>query len=652
MVIAVHSMEARALELIARGHDWSLDDLGGVKAVAKEAVALGASPIMAELLEPLLQGLCSAPDDQLPVYRQVVRDLLEAADMDFVLVEAIDVLDAYRPLPGEIDDDCFEIFLNKAAKRDTARKSLLRSAALEGAFRWSSSKRTRQLQLLLLLLGLSKDDDPEYLRHAAKIIGVAYSYWREADLLKVLHELVPLERVCADATFELGMASLSEALDLTADPEAMDAFRRSRHWFAESEQMSDGNAEAALYRGTLDVLLDFGGGDELASFRPAAVAVEQQAFAFLANSDEAGPEWLGSRFHQGVCWSALASTLVSLSKRLEEPSWYYPAVVIEQGLLSVYTASRSILRRTQQGGVESVVRPRIGQRLAAHAGLAHQVRTWLAMNASHDWAAEAKQLVGQIDALLEHGSPHRNPGEAANDYASLAAMVAKSKIPVAQRELLASVVRSVLDLQLENLTGAEIEVVEACCTVARTHPDYKGNANGARLFNVVLLWLVRFVFNRLELSRGTDPGGAYLFERSDGSLPHEDELQHDFFRWISTNAAGTDLEPTNVGSGRADVRLKSGPERLIVEVKREESDCSFDSLAKAYAAQTTDYQNVSIRLGVLLVLDLATPNREGTSYITNLFEMKTVQRTAESTPRLVLIAKVPGRRKVPSALSR
>jgi len=138
----------------------------------------------------------------------------------------------------------------------------------------------------------------------------------------------------------------------------------------------------------------------------------------------------------------------------------------------------------------------------------------------------------------------------------------------------------------------------------------------------------------------------------DGSLPHEDELQQDFFRWVATYAAGSDLEPTNIASGRADIRLKSGPERLVVEVKREEKDSSFDALFKSYAAQTTDYQNVSIRLGALLVLDLATPNREGTPHLTSLFEIRRVFRQGEDQSRLILIVKIPGRRKRPSDLTK
>ena len=122
--------------------------------------------------------------------------------------------------------------------------------------------------------------------------------------------------------------------------------------------------------------------------------------------------------------------------------------------------------------------------------------------------------------------------------------------------ILFGVVANAVSLQLANLTGAEADVIERCCMAARGHTDYSANTNGARLFDTVLLWLVRFIFNRLELTKGDDPTGAYLFERNDGSLPHEDELQQDFFRWVATYAAASDLEPTNIASGRADIRLR------------------------------------------------------------------------------------------------
>jgi hypothetical protein len=163
---------------------------------------------------------------------------------------------------------------------------------------------------------------------------------------------------------------------------------------------------------------------------------------------------------------------------------------------------------------------------------------------------------------------------------------------------------------------------------------------------------VRFLSNRLEITQKDDPTVRYLFERANRTLAHEGELQDDYFRWLSTAASSSDLEPTNIGGGRADVRLRYSNERIVIEVKRELADASFDSLAGWYSGQTTDYQNVSIRLGFLLVLDLSIENREGTPHLTSLFETRNIQRVDEGIPRIVTIVKVPGRRRRPSDLTK
>lgn len=652
MVTDMHPIEAELIEVVKRGRDWQLEELGGIATLAPSARALGSTPMMPELLHPLVLGWSNATVDQRDAYKSALRDLLEAATTDFALLEAVDILEQHRPLPDDGDDPCFMIFLAKAASSDRSLSGLSRGAALDGAFRWASDNRRWQLRLLDLLLGLALGDDVEFLRRAAKIAGVAYSHWRDRELIEVLHKLVQLEAVRPEAAFELGMASLAVAMDKTGSDEAATAFREARDWFVESNGVSEHRPEASLYLDALDLLLSFHGGTTSATFGTASARVQQHAFELHALSGGYGPPWLGSRHAEAACWSALASAVAGLAEQLEEPSWWQPATVIEEGLLSVYSAGRSIVRRAQRGGIEAMVRPRIRASLTSQAGQAHQVRMWLKQNTGHEYAAEMQGLISQIDAFVEQVVNPQNPSEAASDGTTLAAIIAGATIPAEKRDLLLAVIANAVSVQLSNLTGAEVDVIERCCNEARRHADYSANKNGARLFDTVLLWLVRFVFNRLELTRGDDPNGAYLFERDDGSLPHEDELQLDFFRWAATNAAGTDLEPTNIASGRADIRLRSGPERLVVEVKREETDCSFDALSTSYAAQTTDYQNVSIRLGVLLVLDLATPNREGTPHITSLFEMRHVRRVGESHSRLVLMVKVPGRRKIPSDLTR
>jgi hypothetical protein len=184
------------------------------------------------------------------------------------------------------------------------------------------------------------------------------------------------------------------------------------------------------------------------------------------------------------------------------------------------------------------------------------------------------------------------------------------------------------------------------------HPDYRDSVRGAKLFGTVLLWTTRFLKNRLEITKKDDPSVTYLFETSDGTLAPESALQDDYFRWISTQSASGEMEPTNLGGGRADVALKATGERMVIEIKREMDDASFDSLASHYAGQTTDYQNVSIRLGFLLVLDLTAPKLEGTPHIRTLVQCRSTRRSGEIEPRHVVIVKVPGRRYLPSAVSK
>jgi len=299
-----------------------------------------------------------------------------------------------------------------------------------------------------------------------------------------------------------------------------------------------------------------------------------------------------------------------------------------------------------------MLRPRIRANVATQAGQSHQVRRWLRQNTNHEWTSEARDLISQIDAFIEQESRQTNPIEAASERPTLSAIIARSSIPVDQKTVVYGVLENVMYLQQNNMTMAETDIIVSCCNKAKAFSDYSSNKDGMRLFDTVLYLLVRFISNRLELTKGSDPTGAYLFENNDGKLPHEDELQLDFFRWVASSAPGSDLETTNIGSGRADIKLRSGSERLVVEVKREDKDSSFDTLFSSYAAQTTDYQNISVRLGVLLVLDLATPNREGTPHLSSLFEMRSVPRCGEHKPRAILIVKLPGRRKRPSDLSK
>ena len=157
--------------------------------------------------------------------------------------------------------------------------------------------------------------------------------------------------------------------------------------------------------------------------------------------------------------------------------------------------------------------------------------------------------------------------------------------------------------------------------------------------------------SRLEMTKKDEPVLEYLFKQADGKKPKEDKLQTDYKNVLVSTTGGTEVEVMNVGGGRADVLFRLNTERIITEVKREERDCSFENLFAEYSPQAADYQNVSGRLGFVLVLDQTTQDT-GTPHISTLVKPTQLVRDGESTPRMLVFVKVPGERLRPSDLTK
>jgi len=570
---------------------------------------------------------------------------------DFTLIETIDLLDGYRPLPGKGDEICFSSFLARA--QDVSLPALTRGIAAEGSFRWAASNRRWQLRLLDFLLGVPVTETPELVRRMAKLSGIAHSHWHESELLGKLREFAASPEAAVDASFELGMASLKDGLDADGKNAALSSFEIAKGWFERSLAHSEVNPEAQLFVDCLNLLAAYQAPVDRQTFTEAVNRISTSAFELSAWLDtQESPSWLGTRRLETVYWNQLALALEGLLDRLDEASWWEPAAVIEEHVLAVYGANRTILRRGPDGAINSLVRPRITASLTRNRGQAYQLKTWLHKNVSHEWAAEAQHLLDEVERMASGTDSPVNPSDAAIEQPSIAALIDKRELPESVKNTLLQVISSAISVHVDNLTGAEIDIIADTVGIVEHHPDYQKNQHARRLFDTLLLWVIRFLFNRLEVTKADDPTVEYLFQCPDGTNVKEDALQEDFFRWLTTNAAGSDLEPTNVGGGRADIKLKSSSERIVVEVKRELEDSFFDALAASYQAQATDYQNVSVRLGFLLVLDLSNNTAEGTPHLRSLVQTRSVQRPGEDHPRLLVIVKVPGNRKRPSDLTK
>lgn len=649
----LHPLEKALQALLVQGKTPFVDDLGGLEAIAKAASSLATSPLAGEILLALLRTPSEALGDDAHLWKETIGCLVRGATSDIVLIEMVDATIACGELRETAVEDVFMAFLHKAADLSGPISGYARAIALEGAFRLAASTRRMQFRVLDVLLGIKASDEPTFLRYAAKIMGVAHSHWREGELLGILKGLAECEEASYDASFEMGMAGLTSALDESRRDVADSLFRDALLWFKKAEATRETAPEAVLYGECLTLLTDFEAHKNKLELSRRSASIHKAAFELLAwHTDASAPAWLGARHLQAACWNDLANTLASLAESLDEVSWWEPKVVIESQVLAAYSAGRTILKRNLDGYLETLVRPRIESSIRGREGQAYLLKRWLGQNREHELVPEANAVLEGIErAMPNRAEVSRNPVEAAAVWAPVAAVLSQARCSEDTERRVREVIANAFASSIENLSGAEIDIFDHCRSAVENHPDHRDNIRGAKLFDTVLLWTVRFLKNRLEVTRKDDPSVAYLFETVDGTVPPESALQEDYFRWLSTQAAAGEIEATNLGGGRADVALKTTGERIVIEVKRETQDASFDFLAKSYAGQTTDYQNVSIRLGFLLVLDLTEAKRQGTPHIRSLVECRSVLRKDEAEPRHVVVVKVPGRRYLPSAIS-
>lgn len=648
---SLHPLEQTLHALLAQGKVPSVNDLGGMEAIAQSVSSVAASPIAAEILATILRSLSEAGDDDALVWKEPIGTLVQGAMVDTVLIEMIDATDACEHLPQLVIEDVFMAFLQKATNTSGAISAYARAIALEGAFRLALTSRRRQLRLLDMLLSITAADEPQYLQYAAKILGIAHSHWREGEIVNVLKGLVDCDEAAYEATFELGMAGLASALDEPQRDVAASFFNEALLWFKKAKALRETAPEASLYSESLTLLTDFEAQRTKQELAERSQTIHKAAFELLAwHTDASVPAWLGARHVQAACWNSLASTLVSLTESLEEFSWWEPAVVIESQVLAAYSAGRTVLKRNREGYLETLLRPRIETSIGRREGQAYLLKRWVLQNRQHALVPEADAILSGIEHAISHGAEASRPFEAGTVWAPVATVLSQVHCSEETEQRVKELIANAFISSLENLSGAEIDIFDHCRSAVENHPDHRDNIRGAKLFDTVLLWTVRFLKNRLEMTRKDDASVAYLFENAGGTLPLESALQDDYFRWLSTQTAAGEIEATNLGGGRADVALKTSGERIVIEVKREMQNASFDTLAKSYAGQTSEYQNVSIRLGFLLVLDLTEAKRAGAPHIRSLVECRPVMRAGEGEPRYVVIVKVPGRRYSPSAV--
>ena len=361
--------EQQMIGILESEREPSVTDFGSFDDLIDSSQELGESPLLPEFIRMMLQS----------DHWQFVLSSLPFCTNGTALVEIVDLLD---PVPIERVADIFRIYIRKFS--EAKNSTVARCAALDGAFRMVSYNDALRFELISCLLSVGKDEDPKLLRSVAKITGVAHAHWGVSELFDLLVRFSEADDAIDQVAFEIGSCKMRFALEANNANSIEREFFDARYWFERSLAADANRHDAAIYLACVDSLVCFHHG-ELIDATKLAAELRNLITLFTAwNQYAAGPNWLIGETTKIFLWDTLAAKLIRLNDELVQPSWFETAVVVEQYLAAVWTASMTILRRDQETGIEQLVRPRIEGTIAATHGQSHAVKQWLRRNQDHE----------------------------------------------------------------------------------------------------------------------------------------------------------------------------------------------------------------------------------------------------------------------------
>ncbi|HWD12545.1 MAG TPA: hypothetical protein VG519_04240 [Pseudochrobactrum sp.] len=581
-------------------------------------------------------------------------------DVDSFLVELL-ISVKYGPELSYIVDKLFGITLSSPlgeqrlfrhflkAATNTFNSVSLRVASLKGALAFLNNDNVCIVRMIADISDTDPSDDPIYIAHAARIAGILSGQRTDPALVDFLNKVRGISGCADQVDFELGLVSLREAIHADNTLDVAERLESAQASFSAAVEARETRYEARIYSLAISILLELYSHRIPVDLISIVREMRLNAFAYAEYSGVTKFDpMLGSIAIQSLALIQLSERLEVLLRDLDEDFWLEAASVIENQLVLVYSANRTVFGGRHGHGVDCVVRPYLEPRIFGNHHHAAALHAWLRSRSAYMTEELVKELniavrnyFEQGDALVPMGVGFRGPLSPALEER------VRSTDPQGY-----SLLADIAAFAVAELTdGISVPLERALNEIDRTfvnHIDYRIPSVRNAFLNL-LFHLLTFLERKLNNSFEQDKFSAYLFER-DGKLPLEEELQQDVLRHCQAVRLSLDDEVRGVGGGRADIRYKATPHEFYVEVKRELSDASFDNLIASYGDQTVLYQTTNVKLGVLLVLDLTQIHAVWPDF-EKLYETRVGDFLADGTVRGVVIIKVPGRRGTPSNAS-
>ncbi|MBX6382451.1 MAG: hypothetical protein IRZ07_05670 [Microbispora sp.] len=286
------TVEEEVHAAFAAGAPERLADLGGADFLRGREVDLARTSWMPDILGLALAELSAGEPDP------AVEDFVvacAAAPVGRKDVPASDYKDAMQALaatalPEELAERCQAVYVRRVADRQD--HEVARWVALGAALQIALMHPDLRHALIGVLVRLKVDaNPPEFLRRAAKIVGVAHSHWPDSSLAAALDRLTHDTDARDEALFELGMVSLRAGLDADAPGTVDRCFEKARGYFDASLMAREHRPDAFAYSVVLSMLTALRRGDPAEELRQHAAVVQREITVAHVWAPPVKPTW-------------------------------------------------------------------------------------------------------------------------------------------------------------------------------------------------------------------------------------------------------------------------------------------------------------------------------------------------------------------------
>jgi hypothetical protein len=619
----------------------ALDELGGVEKILADWEAIIASPF----LDVFVESVGRAADEEQAALVDLLAEGFRTIDKPIVFRDAANALLNHRDLTKAIRRKLEDVLADRVEERRDGANALTAAYALETLFRLGLEDRGAKLRALRLIEDIKTDDNGLFVRHATRIVGIAYHQWEDRDLREVLIRLQANEEATDEATFELAMIGFADALNANSRSEIETRMKDARALFKSVLRRDEQRLDAATHITVIDIVLSFSVGLP----RNLSDKIENLGRLLAERHDQLGigetPSWLKPRIDREVEWWALLRLMRSVDSDIRRESWLEASLVMEQ-VLVVYDAERTVAVGTS---LNMLFAPRIEAAFIRHQGLAAHLHDLLA---TEDWAPPerpiAMSLRDRIAQRAKEGFPTRLDEED-GAYPELSAVLHDHRLLSQVPEGMASQLESALTDRTKSSRGRmRPDVQRICRETAETladAEDYRGEVSLA--FDELLKQIVVFCEDRQSADMAQlGERGKYL--RSANAI--ENDLQRDLREWLRGNmpAVGVFPEVPGIAIGRSDLYVDFGEIQFVVELKCHHGVVN-ESVARKYRAQAVAYQATGPKLGMLGILELTDRPGPPPSLIECVWVDSYVPK-GSSLPRFLVVFRVPGMLKRPSEM--